>query len=113
MSLLHFNYNMYILKDVKTTSTDIWILLTTSLYYNFADESNGLDWQTRYKIIKGACEGLRYLHEELGKPFYHLDIKPDNILLDETMAPKLADFGLSKFYGEEQTRMTQSPIGTM
>ncbi|XBI60640.1 hypothetical protein VPH35_041549 [Triticum aestivum] len=84
-----------------------------SLRKHLSDESNGLDWQTRYKIIKGACEGLRYLHEELGKPFYHLDIKPDNILLDETMAPKLADFGLSKFYGEEQTRMTQSPIGTI
>ncbi|KAF7005047.1 hypothetical protein CFC21_020196 [Triticum aestivum] len=84
-----------------------------SLSKHLSDECNGLDWQTRYKIIKGACEGLRYLHEGLGKPLYHLDLKPDNILLDEKMAPKLADFGLSKFYGEEQTRMTQSPIGTI
>ncbi|XBI60650.1 hypothetical protein VPH35_041555 [Triticum aestivum] len=57
------------------------------------DECNGLDWQTRYKIIKGACEGLKYLHEGFEKPFYHLDLKPDNILLDKNMVPKLADIG--------------------
>jgi serine/threonine protein kinase len=42
-----------------------------------------------------------------------LDLKPDNILLDENMTPKLADFGLSKLFGEEQTRVTNSPVGTM
>ena len=73
----------------------------------------GLDWQTRYKIIKGTCEGLKYLHEGFKEPIYHLDLKPDNILLDENMTPKLADFGLSKLFSEEQTRVTQSPIGTM
>ncbi|KAF7018920.1 hypothetical protein CFC21_032152 [Triticum aestivum] len=78
-----------------------------SLHNHLSDECNGLDWQSRYKIIKGVCEGLRYLHEGFEKPFYHLDLKPDNILLDENMPPKLADFGLSKCYGEEQTRMTQ------
>ncbi|EMS68138.1 Formin-like protein 6 [Triticum urartu] len=81
--------------------------------YKFADDYKGLDWQTRYKIIKGTCQGLKYLHEGFKDPFYHLDLKPDNILLDENMAPKLADFGLSKFYGGEQTRVTQSPIGTI
>ncbi|KAF7019838.1 hypothetical protein CFC21_032970 [Triticum aestivum] len=85
-----------------------------SLQKHLSDECNGLDWQTRYNIIKGACEGLKYLHEGFEKPFYHLDLKPDNILLDENMTPKLADFGLSKLVGEEQTRITQSPIaGTL
>ncbi|XP_037488272.1 cysteine-rich receptor-like protein kinase 26 isoform X3 [Triticum dicoccoides] len=84
-----------------------------SLQKHLSDECNGLDWQTRYRIIKGACQGLKYLHEDLEKPFYHLDLKPDNILLDENMVPKLADFGLSKLFGEEKTRTTQSPIGTI
>ena len=83
------------------------------LFSNFADESHGLDWDTRYKIIKGICEGLYYLHEGCKEPIYHLDLKPDNILLDEDMVPKLADFGLSKLFGEEQTRVTQCPLGTM
>ncbi|KAM3391749.1 hypothetical protein ACQJBY_013075 [Aegilops geniculata] len=81
-----------------------------SLKKHISDECVGLDWKTRYKIIKGACEGLKYLHEGFKNPFYHLDLKPDNILLDENLAPKLADFGLSKLAGEEQTRITQSPI---
>jgi serine/threonine protein kinase len=42
-----------------------------------------------------------------------LDLKPDNILLDKNMVPKLADFGMSKLFREEQTRVTQSPIGTI
>ncbi|KAF6991104.1 hypothetical protein CFC21_008221 [Triticum aestivum] len=83
-----------------------------SLQKYLSEESQGLDWDTRYKIIKGTCEGLKYLHEGSKEPIYHLDLKPDNILLDENMEPKLADFGLSKLFGEEQTRITQSPLGT-
>ncbi|XP_066353688.1 uncharacterized protein [Miscanthus floridulus] len=84
-----------------------------SLEKHLHDEYHGLEWQTRYKIIKGACEGLKYLHEELETPIYHLDLKPENILLDTSMVPKLADFGLSKFVHNEQTRATQSFVGTI
>ncbi|XP_037452829.1 G-type lectin S-receptor-like serine/threonine-protein kinase SD1-13 [Triticum dicoccoides] len=83
-----------------------------SLQRHISEELHGLDWKTRYKIIKGACEGLKYLHEGCKEPIYYLDLKPDNILLDENMIPKLADFGLSKLFGEEQTRVTYNPAGT-
>ena len=69
----------------------------------------GLDWSSRFKIIKGICEGLKYLH---GVGVTHLDLKPDNILLDEEMVPKIADFGLSRLVGEENTKMTLFPLGT-
>ena len=78
-----------------------------------ADDFCGVDWHTRYKIIKGICHGLKYIHEELEQPIYHLDLKPGNILLDENMVPKIADFGLSKIINEELTRTTQSPLGTL
>ncbi|CAM0901829.1 unnamed protein product [Alopecurus aequalis] len=77
------------------------------------DESSGHDWHTRYAIIKGVCDGLKYLHEELKHPILHLDLKPANILLDEDMLPKLADFGLSRFFGDERTQITKSHIGTI
>ncbi|XP_021316746.1 uncharacterized protein LOC8072760 isoform X4 [Sorghum bicolor] len=73
-----------------------------------ADEE--LDWHTRYKIIKGICEGLNYMHEEIRPPVLHLDLKPDNILLDKNMVPKLADFGLSRIC--EGTQITSCLIGT-
>ncbi|XP_066337731.1 uncharacterized protein [Miscanthus floridulus] len=76
------------------------------------DEYSGHDWPTRYAIIKGICEGLKYLHEELNPPIYHLDLKPANILLDDNMMPKLADFGLSKIFEQERTKITKSCIGT-
>ncbi|PVH35194.1 hypothetical protein PAHAL_7G123400 [Panicum hallii] len=84
-----------------------------SLQNHLSDESCGLDWRTRYKIIKGTCEGLKYIHKDLEESLLHLDIKPDNILLDKNMVPKIADFGLSRIFGDELTRTTQSPLGTL
>ncbi|VAH99844.1 unnamed protein product [Triticum turgidum subsp. durum] len=66
-----------------------------------------LDWDTCYKIIKGICQGLHYLHND-DTPIYHLDLKPANILLDKDMAAKIADFGLSRLFDSAQTYMTQS-----
>ena len=81
-----------------------------------ADASSGLDWDTRYKIIRGICHGLHYLHEEwqTGTPIIHRDLKSANILLDDNMVPKIADFGLSRLFGELQTRtITKNQYGTL
>jgi coatomer subunit beta' len=66
---------------------------------SFADASCGLEWRKRYEIIKGICEGLLHLHD---KRILHLDLKPGNILVDEHMVPKIADFGLSVCLREDQ-----------
>lgn len=78
-----------------------------SLDKYLSDEYTGYGWQTRYAIIKGICKGLKHLHEESESPIYHLDLKPENVLLDENMVPKIADFGLSRLFGEERTRITK------
>ncbi|VAH00742.1 unnamed protein product [Triticum turgidum subsp. durum] len=83
-----------------------------SLHGHISDEFNGHDWRTRYGIIKGICNGLKYLHQDLKSPIYHLDLKPANVLLDENMLPKIADFGLSRLFGEEQTKITKTSFGT-
>ncbi|CAN6354049.1 unnamed protein product [Urochloa humidicola] len=72
-----------------------------------SDASGGLQWRTRYQIIRGICEGLHYLHEH---KIVHVDLKPANILLDSYMVPKIADFGLSKFFGEKQTHAITSKL---
>jgi len=85
-----------------------------SLFFScFTEEHQGFDWQQRYTIIKGLCMGLKYLHMELESPIQHLDLKPENILLDNNMLPKIADFGLSRLLGEENTKKTISPLGTL
>ncbi|KAL6846934.1 hypothetical protein ACP4OV_022787 [Aristida adscensionis] len=66
--------------------------------------------------ISGCLLCLQYLHEEwkVNNPIIHMDLKPPNILLDVNMVPKIADFGLSRIFGEEKTRtQTRNIDGTL
>ncbi|KAK9740377.1 hypothetical protein RND81_03G030800 [Saponaria officinalis] len=56
----------------------------------------GLEWQNRYEIALGAAKGLEYLHHGYERPMIHRDVKSSNILLDEFLKPRIADFGLAK-----------------
>ena len=51
---------------------------------------NGLSWNVSQKIILGLADGLKYLHH---LEYVHLDIKPENVLLDLNEVPKICDFG--------------------
>ncbi|CAH8279073.1 unnamed protein product [Arabidopsis lyrata] len=73
-----------------------------------------LDWTRRLKIALSSGKGLAYLHELADPPIIHRDIKSNNILLDENLTAKVADFGLSKLVGDpEKTHVTTQVKGTM
>ncbi|KAM3223512.1 hypothetical protein ACQJBY_057085 [Aegilops geniculata] len=70
----------------------------------------GDDWSVRYQMIRGICHGLHCLHD---KQINHLDLKPENIMLDANMEPKITDFGLSRFLDEGESKVfTKHIVGT-
>ncbi|PIN25175.1 Serine/threonine protein kinase [Handroanthus impetiginosus] len=67
-------------------------------------------WNQRKQIVLGIASGLTYLHEECSSHIIHCDVKPQNILLDESLTPKISDFGLAKLLLSEQSRAARTHI---
>ncbi|XP_020086515.1 probable leucine-rich repeat receptor-like protein kinase At5g49770 isoform X2 [Ananas comosus] len=55
-----------------------------------------LDWNRRLIIALDSATGLAYLHRHASPAIIHGDVKSSNILLDENLSAKVADFGISK-----------------
>ncbi|KAL4611834.1 hypothetical protein ACB092_08G154400 [Castanea dentata] len=55
-----------------------------------------LEREALFQIAVGIARGLEYLHRGCSIRILHFDIKPQNILLDEDLCPKISDFGLAR-----------------
>ncbi|XP_044346057.1 LEAF RUST 10 DISEASE-RESISTANCEUS RECEPTOR-LIKE PROTEIN KINASE-like 2.1 [Triticum aestivum] len=69
-----------------------------SLQNHIYSESSkqAIGWEMFLKIAIGIARGLEYLHQGCNTRIIHFDIKPNNILLDDELCPKIADFGMAK-----------------
>lgn len=61
--------------------------------FDFVYNSSFENENEKKKVFYGIAKGVEYLHN---RGIAHCDIKPENILLDNNMIPKLCDFGFSK-----------------
>ncbi|KAG7543748.1 Protein kinase domain [Arabidopsis thaliana x Arabidopsis arenosa] len=76
--------------------------------------SLNLDVSTLYRIALGVARGLEYLHHGCKTRIVHFDIKPQNILLDENLCPKVSDFGLAKLCEKRESILSlQDARGTI
>lgn len=58
--------------------------------------------------------GLEYLHNGCKPPIVQRDVKPANILINEKLQAKIADFGLSRSVGLDGTNQdTTAVAGTI
>ncbi|KAK4359288.1 hypothetical protein RND71_021517 [Anisodus tanguticus] len=72
-----------------------------------------LDWNQRFRVIRGVASGLFFLHEECDHVVVHRDIKASNVLLDGELNGRLGDFGLARLYGHGTDPQTTRVVGTL
>ena len=60
------------------------------------------------RYIRQVASALEFVHS---KRMMHLDVKPANILLDDTDSAVLIDFGLAKQYDDAGTQTSTTPVG--
>ncbi|XP_050368115.1 probable LRR receptor-like serine/threonine-protein kinase At3g47570 [Argentina anserina] len=75
-----------------------------------------LNFFQRLNIMIDVASALEYLHHGYETHIVHCDLKPNNILLDDDMVAHVADFGIAKLIGGEDSMtrtMTLATVGYM
>ncbi|RAL50608.1 hypothetical protein DM860_014550 [Cuscuta australis] len=67
-----------------------------------------LGWKSLERIAIGIAKGIEYLHQGCDERILHFDIKPQNVLLDHNLNPKITDFGLAKLCSTDQSLVSMT-----
>ncbi|KAI9125592.1 hypothetical protein K1719_003010 [Acacia pycnantha] len=94
---------------IPNGSLDSWIFPTEN---RRRSRRGFLSWSLRYRVAIDVAKALSYLHHDCRSRVLHLDVKPENILLDENFKAVVSDFGLSKLIGKDESEVMTTVRGT-
>jgi len=111
--LRHPNIVMFHGAHIDVKSGDVWIVEEVvpgaTLANLITPPPSPVKTKVRCVILLRVCKALRFLH--LKHAIMHGDLKPGNILVPQSLQPKLTDFGLARIL-KNRMEGTPSPGGT-
>ncbi|KAH0469461.1 hypothetical protein IEQ34_001019 [Dendrobium chrysotoxum] len=63
-----------------------------------------------YNVIEGIARGLLYLHRDSRLRVIDRDLKANNILLDDSMNPRISYFGMAKIFASNGNETTTKRV---
>ncbi|KAH0465491.1 hypothetical protein IEQ34_006287 [Dendrobium chrysotoxum] len=103
------SHRLLVYEFARHGSLDKWIFNSSS---DEQPQPQYLPWTLRVRVAVEVAKALAYLHHNCRSRVLHLDVKPENVLLDEGFHALVADFGLSKMIGRDESRVITSLRGT-
>lgn len=94
---------------IHNGSLDNWIFPKEA---SCGRRSGCLTWDSRCRVALNVAKALSYLHHDCRSCILHLDVKPENILLDHDYRALVSDFGLAKLKGRDESRVVTTIRGT-
>ena len=73
-------------------------------------ESHRLNSRQRLEIVLKVCDAVHHAHQ---RGLIHRDLKPGNILVDETGQPKILDFGVARVTDSDAQATMQTDVGQL
>ncbi|CAM0877870.1 unnamed protein product [Alopecurus aequalis] len=86
---------------------------TLSEFLHGADRRSPIHLDLRLKIASQSAEALAYLHSSTSRTILHGDVKSANILLDDQLNSKVADFGASTLKSMDESEFIMFVHGTL
>lgn len=85
-------FKALVFEYMKNGSLESWLHPAKEI----AGPEKTLNLAQRLNIIIDVASAFHYLHHECQQPVIHCDLKPSNVLLDDSMVAHVSDFGIAK-----------------
>ncbi|XP_024968792.1 probable receptor-like protein kinase At5g20050 [Cynara cardunculus var. scolymus] len=109
---IHNSSRFLVYEFIPNGSLANWIFSRPATARNNGSRGGCLSWGLRSDVALDVAKALAYLHHDCRSRVLHLDVKPENILLDENHRAIVSDFGLSKLMTRDESRVLTTLRGT-